>query len=94
MQLQQCKQFSVLEPVKIKSDEMISEKIKLSINFWNLFWTFEIIHETLIIWMEWLAMLPHSKRVTGLKLLASFGLCGFSLGTPASFHSSKTCLMG
>lgn len=33
MQLQQCKQFSVLEPVKIKSDEMISEKIKLSINF-------------------------------------------------------------
>lgn len=51
MQLQQCKQFSVLEPVKIKSDEMISEKIKLSINFWNLFWTFEIIHETLIIWI-------------------------------------------
>ncbi len=51
---------------------------------------------------QWLALLPHSKRVLGSKpgwgRTSLCGVCmfspclrGFPLGTPASFHSPTTC---
>merc|ERR1712035_207562 len=52
----------------------------------------------------WLALSPHSKRVSGSILGAGALLCGvcmfsqcqrgFSPGTPASSHSPKTCRLG
>ena len=52
----------------------------------------------------WLALLPHSKRVAGsipgvgalLHGVCMFSPCqrGFSLGTPASSHSPKICILG
>lgn len=40
--------------------------------------------------VQWLPLLPHSKKVTGLIPADMLSLClrGFSMGTPASNHSS------
>lgn len=53
---------------------------------------------------QWLALLPHSKRVAGLNpgpsrvcSVWSFSPCvrvGLSLGTPVSSHHQKTCMLG
>ena len=44
--------------------------------------------------VQWLALLPHSKPFMCGVFMFSQCLCGFSLGSPASSHSPKTCRLG
>ena len=45
--------------------------------------------------MQWLALLPHSKRALGMSGRALLhGVCMCFQGIPASFHRPTTCRLG
>lgn len=49
---------------------------QLDIVLWSLWWRMLTV-------VQWLALLPHSKKGSGFRTF----LCGFSSGAPASYHS-------
>ena len=64
-----------------------------------------MLHNLLLLntMVQWLTLLPHSKKVPGLipgsgplcaVCMFCLCLCGFSLVTPVSSHSPKTCKLG